>query len=78
MTKDNYNLGKFDLTGIPSAPRRVPQIEVTFDIDVNGIQNVSAAGKSTGKQNKITDDKVSSLFEIVLMGYNYDETKIQL
>jgi len=54
MTKDNHNLGKFDLTGIPPAPRGVPQIEVTFDIDANGIMNVSAADKSTGKQNKIT------------------------
>merc|ERR1712203_1014058 len=54
MTKDNHNLGKFDLTGIPPAPRGVPQIEVTFDIDANGILNVSAADKSTGKENKIT------------------------
>merc|ERR1712076_160119 len=54
MTKDNNLLGKFDLTGIPPAPRGVPQIEVTFDIDANGILNVSAADKSTGKENKIT------------------------
>merc|ERR1712083_277996 len=54
MTKDNHLLGKFDLTGIPPAPRGVPQIEVTFDIVANGILNVSAADKSTGKQNKIT------------------------
>merc|ERR1719243_334036 len=54
MTKATHNLGKFDLTGIPPAPRGVPQIEVTFDIDANGILNVSAADKSTGKQNKIT------------------------
>merc|ERR1712149_78487 len=54
MTKDNHLLGKFDLTGIPPAPRGVPQIEVTFDIDANGILNVSAVDKSTGKQNKIT------------------------
>merc|ERR1712025_6336 len=54
MTKDNNILGKFDLTGIPPAPRGVPQIEVTFDIDANGILNVSACDKSTGKQNKIT------------------------
>ena len=54
MTSDNHNLGKFDLTGIPPAPRGVPQIEVTFDIDANGILNVSASDKSTGKQNKIT------------------------
>jgi len=54
MTKDNHLLGKFDLTAIPPAPRGVPQIEVTFDIDANGILNVSACDKSTGKQNKIT------------------------
>ena len=54
MTKDNYLLGKFELTGIPPAPRGVPQIEVTFDIDANGILNVSAVDKSTGKENKIT------------------------
>ncbi len=54
MTKDNHLLGKFDLTGIPPAPRGVPQIEVTFDIDANGILNVSAVDKSSGKQEKIT------------------------
>ena len=54
MTRDNNLLGKFELTGIPPAPRGVPQIEVTFDIDANGIMNVSAADKSTGKENKIT------------------------
>jgi len=54
MTKDNHLLGKFDLTAIPPAPRGVPQIEVTFDIDANGILNVSACDKSTGKVNKIT------------------------
>mmetsp|Transcript_40422 Transcript_40422/g.80974 ORF Transcript_40422/g.80974 Transcript_40422/m.80974 type:complete len:651 (+) Transcript_40422:619-2571(+) len=53
-TKDNNILGKFELTGIPPAPRGVPQIEVTFDIDANGILNVSASDKSTGKSNKIT------------------------
>merc|ERR1719322_362215 len=54
MTRDNHSLGKFDLTGIPPAPRGVPQIEVTFDIDANGILNVSAADKSSGKSEKIT------------------------
>ncbi len=54
MTKDNNQLGKFELSGIPPAPRGVPQVEVTFDIDANGILNVSAADKSTGKANKIT------------------------
>jgi heat shock protein 1/8 len=59
MTKDNNLLGKFELAGIPPAPRGVPQVEVTFDIDANGILNVSAQDKSTGKQNKIaiTNDK---------------------
>nr|QIX11771.1 heat shock protein 70 [Liposcelis entomophila]QSV39855.1 heat shock protein 70 cognate [Liposcelis entomophila] len=54
MTKDNNLLGKFELTGIPPAPRGVPQVEVTFDIDANGILNVTACEKSTGKENKIT------------------------
>jgi len=54
MTKDNNLLGKFELSGIPPAPRGVPQIEVTFDIDANGILNVTAADKSSGKQSKIT------------------------
>jgi len=54
MTKDNHKLGNFDLTGIPPAPRGVPQIEVTFDLDANGIMNVSAVEKGTGKTNKIT------------------------
>ncbi|EHA24355.1 hypothetical protein ASPNIDRAFT_181371 [Aspergillus niger ATCC 1015] len=53
-TKDNNLLGKFELTGIPPAPRGVPQIEVTFDLDANGIMNVSAIEKGTGKTNKIT------------------------
>jgi len=54
MTKDNNMLGKFHLDGIPPAPRGVPQIEVTFDIDANGIMNVSAQDKVTGKSNQIT------------------------
>jgi L1 cell adhesion molecule like protein len=54
MTKDNHLLGNFGLTGIPPAPRGVPQIEVTFDIDANGILNVSAEDKSTGRAEKIT------------------------
>ncbi|GME82508.1 unnamed protein product [Ambrosiozyma monospora] len=53
-TKDNNLLGKFELSGIPPAPRGVPQIEVTFDIDANGILNVSALEKGTGKSQKIT------------------------
>jgi len=53
-TKDNNLLGKFELSGIPPAPRGVPQVEVTFDLDANGILNVAAEDKSTGKKNKIT------------------------
>ena len=53
-TKDNNILGKFELAGIPPAPRGVPQIEVVFDVDANGILNVSAVDKTTGKSNKIT------------------------
>merc|ERR1711908_270163 len=54
MTKDNHELGKFDITGIPPAPRGVPQIEVTFEIDANGILVVSAEDKGTGSKEKIT------------------------
>ena len=59
MTKDNHELGKFNLDGIPPMPRGQPQIEVTFDIDANSILNVTAVEKSTGKNNKIviTNDK---------------------
>lgn len=59
MTKDNHLLGRFDLTGIPPARRGVPQIEVTFDVDANGIMSVKACDKSTGKseQIQITNDK---------------------
>ncbi|XP_072165772.1 heat shock 70 kDa protein IV [Diadema setosum] len=54
LTKDNNRLGQFELTGIPPAPRGVPKIEVTFDIDANGIMNVTAKDQSTGRSNKIT------------------------
>ena len=54
MTKDNHMLGKFELTGIPPAPRGVPQVEVTFEVDANGILQVSAEDKGTGKAEKIT------------------------
>ena len=53
MTKDNHLLGKFDLTGIPPAPRGVPQIEVTFEIDVNGVLRVTAEDKGAGSKNDI-------------------------
>ena len=54
MTKDNHKLGQFNLDGIPPSPRGVPQIEVTFDLDENGIMNVNASDKQTMKQSKIT------------------------
>jgi molecular chaperone DnaK len=54
MAADNISLGRFQLTGIPPAPRGIPQIEVTFDIDANGIVNVSAKDMGTGKEQKIT------------------------
>src|SRR5436190_13067974 len=61
FAKDNRLLGRFDLTGIPPAPRGVPQIEVTFNIDVNGILNVSAKDRGTGKENKITVQNAGGL-----------------
>ncbi len=63
MARDNKSLGRFDLTGIPPAPRGVPQIEVTFDIDANGILHVSARDKATGKENKIVIKAGSGLSE---------------
>jgi endoplasmic reticulum chaperone BiP len=54
MTKDNHLLGTFELRGIPPAPRGVPQIEVTFEVDANGILQVSAEDKGTGKSEKVT------------------------
>jgi len=67
MTRDNNLLGKFELSGIPPAPRGVPQIEVTFDVDANGILNVMAVDKSTGHENKITitNDKGTRLLSTV-------------
>ncbi|BCD60155.1 MULTISPECIES: molecular chaperone DnaK [unclassified Nitratiruptor] len=63
MAKDNKSLGQFTLEGIPPAPRGVPQIEVTFDIDANGILTVSAKDKATGKEQKITVTGTSGLSE---------------
>ncbi|SES66600.1 molecular chaperone DnaK [Anaerobranca gottschalkii] len=63
MARDNKTLGRFILDGIPPAPRGVPQIEVTFDIDANGIVNVSAKDKGTGKEQKITITSSSGLSE---------------
>ncbi len=61
MARDNRTLGKFHLDGLPPAPRGVPQIEVTFDIDANGIVNVQAKDKGTGKEQKITITASSGL-----------------
>jgi molecular chaperone DnaK len=61
MARDNRTLGKFSLVGIPPAPRGIPQVEVTFDIDANGIVNVSAKDKATGKEQKITITASSGL-----------------
>lgn len=61
LAQDNKTLGKFHLVGIPPAPRSVPQIEVTFDIDANGLVNVSAKDKGTGKEQKITITASSGL-----------------
>ncbi len=61
MANDNKSLGRFDLVGIPSAPRGIPQIEVTFDIDANGILHVSAKDKGTGKEQSIKIDRAGSI-----------------
>jgi len=61
MARDNRTLGRFQLVGIPAAPRGVPQIEVTFDLDANGIVNVSAKDQGTGKEQKITITASSGL-----------------
>jgi molecular chaperone DnaK len=63
MAKDNRTLGRFHLDGIPPAPRGIPQVEVTFDIDANGIVNVSAKDKATGKEQHITITSSSGLSE---------------
>lgn len=63
MARDNKQIGMFNLDGIPAAPRGVPQIEVTFDIDANGILNVSARDKATGKEQKIRIEASSGLSE---------------
>lgn len=79
MTRDNNLLGKFELSGIPPAPRGIPQINVMFDIDANGILNVTAEDKTTGKKNKITitndkgrlsKDDIERMVQEVSMNWN--------
>ena len=64
MAADNKTLGRFELTGIPAAPRGVPRIEVAFNIDANGIVNVSAKDLGTGKEQKFTISSSSGLYQI--------------
>jgi molecular chaperone DnaK len=75
FAKDNRTLGKFKLEGIPPAPRGVPQIEVTFDIDANGILNVSAKDKATGKSQKVTIQTSSGLTEAEVSKMRADAEK---
>lgn len=86
MAADNMTLGQFQLTGLPPAPRGVPQIEVTFDIDANGILNVSARDKATGTEQKITitastnlsDHEVERLVREAEQNRSADERRAQL
>jgi len=86
MAADNKLLGQFDLMGIPSAPRGVPQIEVTFDIDANGIVNVSAKDKATGKEQQIriqasgglSDEDISQMVEDAEAHADEDKKKREL
>merc|ERR1711892_439769 len=86
MTKDNHQLGKFDLTGVPPAPRGVPQIEVTFEIDANGILQVSAEDKGTGQkekititndQNRLTPEDIEQMIKDAEMFADEDKKKIE-
>ncbi len=77
MAADNRTLGKFSLVGIPPAPRGVPQVEVTFDIDANGIVNVSARDKATNKEQKITITASSGLSETQIEEMVNDASKFE-
>ena len=86
FAKDNKSLGMFELSDIPAAPRGVPQIEVTFDIDANGVLNVSAKDKGTGKENKITisgssglsDDEIEKMIQEAEANKESDAKKKEL
>jgi molecular chaperone DnaK len=75
MASGNKSLGQFNLSDIPPAPRGMPQIEVTFDIDANGILHVSAKDKATGKENKITIKANSGLSEAEIQQMEEDAIK---
>ena len=77
MAGDNRTLGKFSLSGIPAAPRGVPQVEVTFDIDANGIVNVSAKDKATGKEQRVTITVGSGLSETEIKRMVDDAAKFE-
>ena len=74
MAKDNKTLGRFSLMDIPPAPRGIPQIEVTFDIDANGIVNVSAKDKGTGKSQRITIADINAVADPILDAQVFDMT----
>ena len=77
MAADNKLLGQFQLVGIPPAPRGVPQVEVTFDIDANGIVNVSARDKGTGKEQSIVIQSSGGLSKVILISRIFEpETEI--
>merc|ERR1711981_904002 len=71
MTKDNHKLGQFDMTGIPPAPRGQPQIEVTFEIDSNGILNVGAEDKGTGAAEKMDEDEKETIDDAIKDGQDW-------
>ena len=85
MASDNKSLGTFRLDGIPSAPRGVPQIEVTFDIDANGILNVSAKDKATGKEHQIqikasgglSDEEIEKMVKDAEANADSDKKKLE-
>ena len=86
FTRDNKSLGSFRLDGIPPAPRGIPQIEVKFDIDANGILSVSASDKGTGKKQDITitgastlpKDEVGSLLTLMFTTISIDKSKFHV
>jgi molecular chaperone DnaK len=86
FARDNKSLGQFELSGIPSAPRGIPQIEVTFDIDANGILNVSAKDKTSGKEQSITisgssglsDDEIKKMIQEAEINKEADEKRKEL